>query len=104
MHKAEKIDFAKLLGFSTVSHEISNGVDFQDEIIGTKLGAKVGVEQPGSLDYARLLGLQTISDRLSDVDFQDESIGGKLGAKVGFEGLVACDALAAPADLARKAD
>ena len=44
MKNADKIDFAKLLGFDTVSDQISGSVDFQDETIGAKLGAKVGTE------------------------------------------------------------
>ena len=44
MKNAAKIDFAKLLGFDAVSDQISGSVDFQDETIGAKLGAKVGQE------------------------------------------------------------
>jgi hypothetical protein len=43
----QKIDYAKLLGFEAVSDELSNGVDFQDETIGARLGAKVGAVEPG---------------------------------------------------------
>ena len=39
-----RIDYAKLLGFDGVSNQISGPVDFQDETINAKLGAKVGVE------------------------------------------------------------
>jgi hypothetical protein len=39
-----KIDYAKLLGFDAVGDQLSEGVDFQDETISAKLGAKVGVE------------------------------------------------------------
>ncbi len=39
-----KIDYAKLLGFDAVSNQLSEGVDFQDDTISAKLGAKVGVE------------------------------------------------------------
>jgi hypothetical protein len=42
--KSDKIDNAKLLGFDAVSDQIADGVDFQDEAIGAKLGAKVGNE------------------------------------------------------------
>ena len=42
MRKSEKINFAKLLGFDAVSEELSGRVDFQDETIAAKLGAKVG--------------------------------------------------------------
>ncbi len=40
-----KIDYAKLLGFATVSGELSEAVDFQDETISAKLGAKVGAPE-----------------------------------------------------------
>ena len=40
----QKIDYAKLLGFAAVSDQLSEGVDFQDEIVNATLGAKVGVE------------------------------------------------------------
>jgi hypothetical protein len=42
MQKPDKIDFTKLLGFETVADVLSEDLDFQDEIIGAKLGAKVG--------------------------------------------------------------
>ena len=41
--KPDTIDFAKLLGFETVTRERSEALDFQDETLGAKLGAKVGV-------------------------------------------------------------
>jgi hypothetical protein len=94
MQKLEKIDYAQLLGFTSVSHWISGGVDFQDETIGAKLGAKVGAEPvpKPKIDYAKLLGFDAVSDKLSaNVDFQDETLGARLGAKVGAEVLVALD-------------
>jgi len=42
--KRAKVDYAKLLGFDSVSERISGRVDFQDDAIGAKLGAKVGNE------------------------------------------------------------
>jgi hypothetical protein len=42
----QKIDFTRLLGLAAVSDELSEDVDFQDEIIGAKLGAKVGGVEP----------------------------------------------------------
>jgi hypothetical protein len=42
--ESSKINFAKLLGFDGVSNQISGPVDFQDETINAKLGAKVGTE------------------------------------------------------------
>jgi hypothetical protein len=49
----EKIDYAKLLGFAAVSDQVSDGVDFQDETIGAKLGAKVGGTEP--IEPAKLI-------------------------------------------------
>jgi hypothetical protein len=37
----QKIDYAKLLGFAAVSKHLSEGVDFKDETLAAKLGAKV---------------------------------------------------------------
>ena len=34
MRKADTIDFAKLLGFDTVTRELSEDLDFQDETLG----------------------------------------------------------------------
>ena len=42
--KNSTLDFTKLLGFDSVADQLSDGVDFQDETIGAKLGAKVGAE------------------------------------------------------------
>jgi hypothetical protein len=44
MQKPDKIDYAKLLGFDAVSDQLSHGLDFQNETVGDKLGAKVGTE------------------------------------------------------------
>jgi hypothetical protein len=44
MKTIDKIDYAKLLGFDAVSDQIAGSVDFQDETISAKLGAKVGAE------------------------------------------------------------
>ena len=44
MGDQKSIDFARLLGFATISERISECFDFQDEIVGDKLGAKVGPE------------------------------------------------------------
>jgi len=42
MRKVDAIDFAKLLGFDTVTRELSETLDLQDETLGAKLGAKIG--------------------------------------------------------------
>ena len=52
----EKIDYAKLLGFDSVSDELSEGIDFQSETIGAKLGAKVGHEPVNPAKLAETAG------------------------------------------------
>lgn len=42
--KTNKLDLNKLLGFERVGEQLSGSVDFQDETMNAKLGAKVGVE------------------------------------------------------------
>jgi hypothetical protein len=42
MSENKKLDFTKLLGFETVSEQVVEELDFQDETISAKLGAKVG--------------------------------------------------------------
>ena len=42
---ADQLDFTKLLGFEGVSEQLSNGVDFQNETMDAKLGARVGAEE-----------------------------------------------------------
>jgi hypothetical protein len=44
MQKADKIDYAKLLGFEVMGDQSSASVDFQDETFAARLGAKVGTE------------------------------------------------------------
>ncbi len=39
---SNKIDYSKLLGFESVEASISGSVDFQDDALAAKLGAKVG--------------------------------------------------------------
>ncbi len=83
-----QIDFAKLLGFDTVSDEISNGLDFKGETFGGKLGAKVGTEdtpvQKRTIEFSKLLGFDIATNELSkSLDLQDETLSAKLGAKIG---------------------
>ncbi len=52
MGRTKEIDFAKLIGFAAVSDHLSDGIDFQDETIGDKLGAKVGPEPGDSFEAA----------------------------------------------------
>jgi hypothetical protein len=42
MSTTRKIDYSKLLGFESLGDLISERVDFQDEALAAKLGAKVG--------------------------------------------------------------
>ncbi len=42
MRKTRAIEFARLLGFASISDQLSGSVDFRDEKLGAKLGAKVG--------------------------------------------------------------
>jgi hypothetical protein len=49
MRKIEKIDYSKLLGFDTVSDQISK-LDFRADALSAKLGAKVGDKDLATLD------------------------------------------------------
>ena len=54
-----RIDYSKLLGFDVVSDEIANGIDFRNEIVGAKLGAKVGsatTKMPAAIDLPLEVG------------------------------------------------
>lgn len=42
MKRREEMDLSKLLGFDRVSEELSGGIDFQNDAIEARLGAKVG--------------------------------------------------------------
>ncbi len=42
MQNRTKIDYSKLFGFDTLSDAPTKGIDFQDPMVGAKLGAKVG--------------------------------------------------------------
>ena len=66
----KNIDFAKLLGFETVSKQNSKGLDFQDPTFGDKLGAKVGGTEPAAPGNGIAL-------------FQDDAVAAKFGTKRG---------------------
>ena len=91
MQKPDKLNFAGLFGFETVSNKLSSGLDFQDDSIAAKLGAKVGDgESSGApaekkaIQFSKLLGFEVVAEELSkDLNFQDETMGDKLGAKIG---------------------
>src|SRR5262245_36473665 len=44
MKSANEINYSKLLGFESVGDLIGGKVDFQDEAIAAKLGAKIGLD------------------------------------------------------------
>jgi hypothetical protein len=44
MKASHKIDYAKLLGFESIGEQICGSIDFQDETVAAKLGAKVGAD------------------------------------------------------------
>lgn len=66
---SKPIQFSKLLGFETIAQELSKGLDFHNDTLSDKLGAKIGPPEPSSPGKG--------------VDFNDEHLGAKLGAKVG---------------------
>ena len=88
MHKPDRIDFEKLLGFELVTRELLKGFDLQDDTIGSRLGAKVGGTEEGTpaktIQFSKLLGFETIAEELSrGLDFRNDALCDKLGAKVG---------------------
>jgi hypothetical protein len=65
------IDFSKLLGFENASEVLPEVVDFRDQTVGDKLGAKIGL--PEDISPAK------------GIDFRDETFGARVGAKVSSE-------------------
>ena len=91
MKTINTLDATRLLGFASLGDRLAQGVDFKDDMVGTKLGAKVGVDEGHSpMDFSRLLGFAALGDQTS-VDFRDEIFDGKLGAKVGTGEWAVCD-------------
>ncbi len=43
------------------------------------------------VDYTKLLGFDTVSDRISDLDFRAGTVAARLGAKVGDKDLATLD-------------
>ena len=60
MQKSDRVNFDTLLGFELVPRELLQELDFQDETLGAKLGAKVGTEQMVALDVAYDAALKTV--------------------------------------------
>jgi hypothetical protein len=87
MTKTQRLNFGKLLGFEVVD-QVHGEINFKDETMGARLGAKVGLE-PGTapeikLAFDKLLGFDAVSEKfMKGLDFQDPTVGAKLGAKVG---------------------
>jgi hypothetical protein len=46
MKKVSEINYSKLLGFESIGDQIIGSVDFQDERVAAKLGAKIGADPP----------------------------------------------------------
>ena len=44
MKKASEINYAKLLGFESIGELISGDIDFKEEAVAAKLGAKIGID------------------------------------------------------------
>ena len=93
------IDFTQLLGFTIVADELPDGLDFQNQTVGARLGAKVGFEPNTKpvkqVEFRKLLGFAAVSNEIGDsVDFQADVIEAKLGAKVGVEAWVTCEEIA----------
>ena len=77
---AKTLDPTKLMGFESVKD--LGFLDFSDDAMASRVGAKVGTEpviQP--LDLSRLLGFESLA--IGAVDFTDGSTAARVGAKVG---------------------
>ncbi len=57
MNNPARLDYSKLFGFDMVADDVTNGVDFQNAAIGTRLGAKVGKMTVTFTDAVRPVGL-----------------------------------------------
>ena len=84
MRKYNQLDFAKLLGFDTVAVKLFEELDFQDQIIAARLGAKSVLSQVrnwrrrSTYNQLRLLSVPSLE---ITSDFQADVIEAKLGAK-----------------------
>jgi hypothetical protein len=62
MKRQQPLDFKKLLGFDAVVEHVGGSVDFKNETVSARLGAKVG-EQDG--------GPAVLSDQLPNLESAD---------------------------------
>jgi hypothetical protein len=87
MSKTGTLDFARLLGFEAVRAEMERPLDFQDETLGDKLGAKMGLDGTEPTAPAELSVEVGDGGEASGCTqlFLDETFADKLGAKVGLE-------------------
>ena len=77
----QDLDYSKLLGFDAVKFD--RALDFKDETIGARLGAKVGeILGTSRIAFEKLLGFDALSNGV-EVDFKDETVAARVGAKVG---------------------
>ena len=53
------LDVTRLLGFATIGDRLAKGVDFKDNMLGARLGAKVGFDefQRQSYGFFKTLGI-----------------------------------------------
>lgn len=94
MTSSTGIDFSRLIGFDQMADAASEGVDFRDDAVGARLGAKRGAEPVAPLDrldLSRLVGFEQTADAAGEVDFQGDAIGARLGAKRGNEPATAAE-------------
>jgi hypothetical protein len=98
MAKIGSIDLTQLLGFTIVADELPDGLDFQNQTVGARLGARVGFEptgKPKQVEFGKLLGFAAVGNEIGEsVDFRADVIEAKLGAKVGVEAWVTCEDIA----------
>ena len=69
MAKIGSIDFSQLLGFALVANASSDGIDFHDQTVGARLGAKVGFEPGGKrkpVEFRRLLGFAAVGNEIGE--------------------------------------
>lgn len=88
--KKAALDLSRLLGFDSLPDSETETVDFRDDAIASRLGAKIGetmTPAPAAtapLDLSRLLGFDALSAD-ENVDFRQDAVATRLGAKIGSE-------------------
>jgi hypothetical protein len=62
MKAFDTLDATRLFGFASLGDRLVNGVDFKDDMLGARLGAKVGFPEHPQLDFSRLLGFASLGE------------------------------------------